>query len=225
MNLRTEMLATAPFVIVLLTMFVVSYSQGDVYSYGTELISIVLLALPLILAWKNILSFPRILTAGIGFALALHSFGLVTNLYNTTEVFGYVTHFVSGVVVAWVLATAMVTVMHYDTSISIPVRWMAFFIFIGVISLEGFWKILEFTADQTLGAMMQHGLDDTMYDNFVDTVAGLVSGIWIAAYVGRVSVKGFVTQLGLDKSDRWLREQFGGTRSHDAEERDPWPVR
>ncbi|HVO78360.1 MAG TPA: hypothetical protein VMS79_05785 [Methanomassiliicoccales archaeon] len=210
MTVRTQTFAVAPFGIVLLAMFGLSLSQGDEYSYATELISVVVLTIPVIAAWKNLISLPWILTAGIGFALALHSFGLVTNYYNTTDIFGYMTHFVSGVVVAWVLATAMVVVMYYDTSIHIPIKWMVFFIFIGVIALEGFWKIFEFTADQTIGTMMQHGLDDTMYDNLTDTIAGLVSGIWVAAYVGRVSVEGFVSRLGLERIDAWLSVHLGG---------------
>ncbi len=211
MTMRSETLATAPFSLALLAMFGMSLTQGDEYAYATELISIAILAIPLVAAWKNVISLPWILIAGIGFALALHSFGLVTNYYNTTEVFGYITHFVSGMVVAWVLATAMVVVLYYDTSINIPIMWMVFFIFIGVIAFEGFWKIFEFTADQTIGTMMQHGLDDTMYDNLTDTIAGLVSGIWVAAYVSRVSVKGFVSRLGLEKSDAWLRAHLAGT--------------
>ncbi|MGD1060698.1 MAG: hypothetical protein ABR879_04500 [Methanomassiliicoccales archaeon] len=206
---RSQWLATVPFAFALIVMFGFSLTQRDSYSYYTELISIVLISVPLVLAWKDVLTLPWVLTLGIGFALALHSFGLVTNLYNTTDIFGYITHFVSGVVVAWVLATAMMVVMSYDLTMRIPVRWFPFFIFIGLIAFEGFWKILEFTSDQTFGTMMQHGLDDTMNDNFSDTIAGLVSGLWVAGYVSRVSVKGFVSKLRLEKSEAWLREHLG----------------
>ncbi|HTY46868.1 MAG TPA: hypothetical protein VMB46_04290 [Methanomassiliicoccales archaeon] len=209
---RSELYTTSPFAIVLLAMFGFSLAQGDTSSYWTEIISIALLSVPVILAWKEAISIPLPLTFGVGVALSLHCAGLVTQWYTTTDAFGYIAHFVSGIVVAWLMATFLFVATYYDQKMIIPVRWIPFFIFVSVLALEGFWKIFEFTADHTLGTMMQHGLSDTMNDNLSDTLAGIVGGFWVAAYVKRVPVAVFVSRLKLDRSDAWLRRRFARER-------------
>jgi hypothetical protein len=47
-------------------------------------------------------------------------------------------------------------------------------------------------------------------DNFTDITAGTGLGLRVAAYVGRVSVKWFVSDLGLEENEMWLKAHLGG---------------
>ncbi len=219
------------FTIILSVMLAFSLMRGAAYSYAswTEGISLLLVWIPPILSWTGTIDLPWPISLGAGVALSLHSYGILSDLYDSTLWFSHFAHFVSGIVVAMLVATILMIVVQQANHLKIPIRWIPFFVFIGVLSLEGFWKIFEYTMDHILGTMMDHGLEDMMNDNLSDTIAGIVAGLGTAYYMSRTSLDEFVNALKADRVlNRFKRifrkgsteqKEFGGegpTRSEDG---------
>lgn len=191
-----------------LLMMALSLRQGGPYILGTELISVILMGVPILLAWKEVIELPWAVVLGAGVALSIHSFGLVTKLYDTTSWFSHLAHFASGIEVASLVAIVLIIVIHQDSGLQVPVRWVPYFVLIAVLSLEGFWKIFEFTLDHSLGTTMGHGLEDLMNDNISDTVAGIFAGLGVAYLIRHRSVDKIVENLKVQKSVALLTQFF-----------------
>jgi hypothetical protein len=196
------------FTSLILAMLIYSVMQGNHYDYWTEAISLILLWIPPLLAWSKVVDLPWPISLGAGMALSIHSFGLVSNLYYTTEWWSHFTHSVSGIVVGSVITTALIIMIQQAKTLHVPIALVPFFIFISVLAFEGFWKIFEFTMDHTMNTMMGHGLEDLMNDNLSDTLAGIVVGLIAAYYIRHTSIRTFVENLKAEKTLARLRRRF-----------------
>ncbi len=194
--------------IALAVLLVLSILSGDRYSYSTQLFSILLLAIPAWCLKQNVMVLPWPILLGIGLSLFLHSLGLVTNMYNTTNWWDSITHFVSGITVASLAAIALIMVMMFSEKTKVPTSWIPFLILVSVLAMEGVWEILEFTLDQIIGTAMQHGLEDTMKDIVANTVSGIVAGLGFAFYISRASLHQLVDGLRVEGIVEWSRRTF-----------------
>lgn len=194
--------------IALAVMMTLSLLSGDRYSYSTQLFSILLLAIPAWCLRHDVMVLPWPILTGIGLALFLHSLGLVTNLYNTTNWWDSITHFVSGITVASLAAIALIMVIVFSEKTRVPVTWVPFLIFVSVLSMEGVWEILEFSLDHIIGTGMQHGLEDTMKDIVANSLSGIVAGLGFAYYMSRASLCQLVDGLKVEGLVEWSRRTF-----------------
>ena len=194
--------------IALVVLLVLSILSGDRYSYSTQLFSILLLAIPAWCLKQNVMVLPWPILLGIGLSLFLHSLGLVTNMYNTTNWWDSITHFISGITVASLAAIALIMVMMFSEKTKVPTSWIPFLILVSVLAMEGVWEILEFTLDQIIGTAMQHGLEDTMKDIVANTVSGIVAGLGFAFYISRASLHQLVDGLRVEGIVEWSRRTF-----------------
>jgi FlaA1/EpsC-like NDP-sugar epimerase len=193
---RPQVIITVVFSLALLAMVFVSLSNG--YNYWTELISMALLGVPLILAKARIIELAWPVVLLICSAFFMHNIGLVTNWYAMTYWWDKLTHILSGMVIASLTVIVLLLIPKYFPGNNIPLRWFPFFIFISIVALEAFWEIIEFTCDNSLGTHMQYGLSDTANDIATNAVSGLATGIVAAVYLGRHSTDRFLEELKVE---------------------------
>ncbi|KQM12218.1 hypothetical protein AOA80_03515 [Methanomassiliicoccales archaeon RumEn M1] len=194
--------------VALAIMMVLSILSGDSYSYSTQLFSILLLAIPAWCLKHNVMVLPWPILLGIGLSLFLHSLGLVTGWYHTTNWWDSITHFVSGITVASLAAIVLIMVIVHSETTRVPVSWTPFLILVSVLAMEGVWEILEFAMDSIVGTGMQHGLEDTMKDIVANTVSGIVAGLGFAYYVSKGSLRELVDGLRVEGLVEWSRRTF-----------------
>ena len=194
----------------LAVMLVLGAMSGDSYVYSTLLFSILLLAIPAWCLKANMVVLPWPIYAGIGLSLGLHGLGLVTYLYNTTNWWDSITHFVSGVTVASLAAVVLLVVIVHSEETRVPMTWIPFLIFVSVLAMEGVWEILEFIVDMLMGTGMQHGLEDTMKDIVANTASGIIAGLGFAYYISRsrASLRDMVDALKVDRLVAWSQRTF-----------------
>jgi hypothetical protein len=195
---RSTLLIAVGSTLPLIIMFLISFAIGDNYACWTEAFSVGLVWIPAILAARRIIDLPVLLMISIGLALSLHSLGLVTNWYSTTFWWDKITHLMSGLVVGWIVAITLLLSIRTDGSVTLPVKWLPFFVFISVVALEATWEIMEFSLDQTIGTQMQHGLLDTVNDIATDVVSGIIVGFAASFSLCKVSVAACVANLRAD---------------------------
>lgn len=189
-------------------MLVLSVADGYRYAYSTQLISLLLLTVPAWLVRRDVVVLPWPILAGIGLSLGLHSLGLVTDWYHTTGWWDALTHFVSGITVASLAAVVLIVVIVSSKKIKVPTGWIPFLIFIAVLTMEGFWEILEFAVDVGVGTAMQHGLSDTMEDIVANVLSGMVAGLGFALYISKASLGELVEGMRVERLVAWTRRRF-----------------
>ncbi|MDW5562343.1 MAG: hypothetical protein SA339_03880 [Methanomassiliicoccus sp.] len=200
---------TAIFEFFLAVMLVISIGEGVSYWAFTAFFSILLMAVPILLSSKNIIQLPWPIVMSIGLAFALHNLGLVTNWYDTTFWWDKITHLVSGVVIASLVAIEMLLLDQRTESIYIPPIWYIFLVPIAILTLEALWEIVEFSADSLTQVGMQHSLGDTANDIVTNLLSGLIGGLGVFYYLRRHSADEFLSNLRADKLVKWFVVRFG----------------
>ncbi len=193
---RPQIVITSLFSLSLVAMVFVSLSNG--YNYWTELISLALVWVPVVLARAKVIELPWPIVLLICIAFFMHNIGLVTNWYAMTYWWDKLTHIVSGMVIASLAVIVLLLVPKHFPCNSIPLKWFPFFVFVSIVALEAFWEIIEFTCDQSLGTHMQYGLSDTSNDIATNAVSGLALGIVAALYLSRHSTDKFLDGLKVE---------------------------
>lgn len=200
---------TVAFEVLLGTMLVLSIWEAVTYWAFTAFFSMLLMPVPAILAVKNVIQLPWPMVVSIGLALVLHNLGLVTDLYNTSFWWDKLTHLVSGVVIASLVAVELILLDQRTDSIYIPPIWYLFLVPIAILTLESIWEMVEFFVDQMLHTGMQHGLVDTVNDVATNLLSGLIGGVGVMYYLRSHSVDEFITNLRAEKLINWFFVRFG----------------
>lgn len=207
MNRMTRI--TVAFEVLLGTMLVLSIWEAVTYWAFTAFFSMLLMPVPALLAVKNVIQLPWPMVVSIGLALVLHNLGLVTDLYNTSFWWDKLTHLVSGVVIASLVAVELILLDQRTDSIYIPPIWYLFLVPIAILTLESIWEMVEFFVDQMLHTGMQHGLVDTVNDVATNLLSGLIGGVGVMYYLRSHSVDEFITNLRAEKLINWFFVRFG----------------
>lgn len=200
---------TVAFEVLLGTMLVLSAWEAVTYWAFTAFFSMLLMPVPAILAVKNVIQLPWPMVVSIGLALVLHNLGLVTDLYNTSFWWDKLTHLVSGVVIASLVAVELILLDQRTDSIYIPPIWYLFLVPIAILTLESIWEMVEFFVDQMLHTGMQHGLVDTVNDVATNLLSGLIGGVGVMYYLRSHSVDEFIANLRAEKLINWFFVRFG----------------
>jgi uncharacterized membrane protein YjdF len=130
-------------------------------------------------------------------ALFLHVGGGALGLYRI-QGWDYITHFLSSGVIAILGFMAVVILDQYSTSIEMN-RWMVgFFVVVFAIAMGALWEMGEYICDFIFGTTEQAGLDDSMVDLMIDSLAGLIVGIIGAIYLKFAPKERFVDDLNVE---------------------------
>lgn len=197
------------FEVILLAMLLYSISANESYWAFTALFSMLLMAVPYLLETKDVIHLPWPIVVSIGLAFLLHNLGLVTYWYDTSYWWDKITHLVSGVVIASLVAIEILLLDQRTESIYIPPEWYVFLVPIAILTLEAIWEILEFFVDLTLHTGMQHSLEDTVNDITTNLFSGLIGGLGVMIYLRRHSGDELIRNLRAEKLIQWFVVRFG----------------
>jgi len=142
--------------IIMFILLIIAFWEDDLTGVFGCIIGIILSFIPSILHKNFNITLPWILDTLIAFALFLHIGGVVLNVYHTIPYYDSLTHFVSAILVAFL---AFVSIYILDKAM-------------GVI-----WEFFEWATDILFQTHEQWGLQDTMKDLFIDTIAGIFIAI------------------------------------------------
>jgi hypothetical protein len=200
---------TVLFEVILGAMLVYSVVNAVSYWAFTALFSMLLMTVPAVLSAKSIIQLPWPMVVSIGLAFTLHGLGLVTEWYDTSYWWDKLTHLVSGVVIASLVAVELLLLDQRTGSIYIPPVWYLFLVPIAILTLEALWEMVEFFVDQALQTGMQHSLMDTANDIATNFFSGLIGGLGTMIYLRRHPVDELITNLHAEKLIQWFVVKFG----------------
>ena len=174
-----------------------SFYKND-YLWGFACAMAFLLSItPIILRRQYGLALPPEINFLIVLALFLHVGGGALGLYRI-QGWDYITHFLSSGVIAILGFMAVVILDQYSTSIEMN-RWMVgFFVVVFAIAMGALWEMGEYICDFIFGTTEQAGLDDSMVDLMIDSLAGLIVGIIGAIYLKFAPKERFVDDLNVE---------------------------
>ncbi|QLH75123.1 MAG: hypothetical protein HPY73_06510 [Methanomassiliicoccales archaeon] len=193
-NLRVTLF----FTVLLTSLMFFSYSNGNRYSLGTGVVSVLLLWVPQGLDMRGLIRLPNVVIIIIGVSLILNSFGVASGLYDNSYWWDKITHIISGFAVGMIAAIALLLLQGMG-KIYFPHYWFIFFLFIIVLFFEGIWEIIEFTLDHTIGTSMQYGRLDTVNDLMSDSIAGLIVGAAVAYYTKESQNDDFIRKMKAER--------------------------
>ena len=174
-----------------------SFYKND-YLWGFACAIAFLLSItPIVLRRQYGLALPPEINFLIVLALFLHVGGGALGLYRI-QGWDYITHFLSSGVIAILGFMAVVILDQYSTSIEMN-RWMVgFFVVVFAIAMGALWEMGEYICDLIFGTSEQAGLDDSMVDLMIDSLAGLIVGVIGAIYLKFAPKERFVDDLNVE---------------------------
>ncbi len=174
-----------------------SFYKND-YLWGFACAIAFLLSItPIVLRRQYGLALPPEINFLIVLALFLHVGGGALGLYRI-QGWDYITHFLSSGVIAILGFMAVVILDQYSTSIEMN-RWMVgFFVVVFAIAMGALWEMGEYICDFIFRTSEQAGLDDSMVDLMIDSLAGLIVGVIGAIYLKFAPKERFVDDLNVE---------------------------
>jgi len=174
-----------------------SFYKND-YLWGFACAIAFLLSItPIILRRQYGLALPPEINLLIVLALFLHVGGGALGLYRI-QGWDYITHFLSSGVIAILGFMAVVILDQYSTSIEMN-RWMVgFFVVVFAIAMGALWEMGEYICDFIFRTSEQAGLDDSMVDLMIDSLAGLIVGVIGAIYLKFAPKERFIDDLNVE---------------------------
>lgn len=136
------------------------------------------------------------LTLWITAAVFFHAVGTIgipgsgTSFYQSVWWWDHLTHALSSSLVAAVGYAAARSVDEHTSEVYLPPKFMVVFILLFVLAFGVFWEVIEFAIGEVAALfgsedaiLTQYGLEDTMKDLLFNTIGGLVTAVWGAAYL------------------------------------------
>lgn len=106
--------------------------------------------------------------------------GSVINLYNTTEYYDVIMHFLSGFVISYFAIVVLKRLNMYKAGNRLFNFIFCVFFAAGAACV---WEIAEFSIDQLTASNLQHNLDTGVIDTMGDMICGTVGGIIFSTYM------------------------------------------
>jgi uncharacterized membrane protein YjdF len=199
-----EFIASSVLRITLWILLFISFWKSDwAWVFGCAL-CILLSFTPSILKSDFKITLPWQLDFLISLALFLHIGGGVLNLYTIIPGYDTLTHFVSSVLVGFMAFVIIYILDEHWEGLQMDVYVMAFFVVITAMAMGVVWELFEWSADLIFGSHEQWGLNDTMKDLLVDTVAGIFIAIIGVNLVKRGKFQEITDEFGEQIDDKIL---------------------
>jgi hypothetical protein len=203
-SLYKQFIASSILRITLWILLIISFLRSDwVWVFGCAL-CILLSFTPSILERDFQITLPWQLDFLISLALFLHIGGGVLNLYKTIPGYDILTHFVSSVLVGFLAFVIIYILDKHWEGLQMDVYAMGFFVVISAMAMGVVWELFEWSADLIFGSHEQWGLQDTMKDLLVDTIAGIFIAIIGVTLVKRGVFDDITDELGKDLDEKIL---------------------
>lgn len=142
------------------------------------------------------ITLPFVLDLLISIVLFLHVGGVILNFYGMFPGYDTITHFVASVLIGFLAFIIIYILDEYWDGLHMDVYGMAFLVVIFAMAMGVVWELFEWGTDLLLGTHEQWGLQDTMKDLLVDTVAGIVIAIVGVKLVQKGQLKQFTEEFG-----------------------------
>ena len=123
------------------------------------------------------ITLPWVLDVLIASALFLHIGGGVLNAYHTIPGYDTITHFVSSAFVAFLAFVIIYILDEHWKGLHMDKYAMAFVVVVTTMAMGVVWEFNEWATDLIFGTREQWGLNDTMKDLLIDTVAGILMAL------------------------------------------------
>jgi len=153
---------------------------------------------PVIIKRNLNFSIPWIIDFLLAFAISLHIWGGVLNLYSI-PLYDKFAHFLASGIIAFLALVIMYVLDTFSTRIHMDFVFLTIFIIIFTIAIGALWEIAEFISDQIFShglPVAQISLHDTMTDLIADTFAGILIGIIGAIGMRRGELKEILFEIG-----------------------------
>lgn len=160
------------------------------------ILGILLSMVPSALKRNYNITLPWVLDLLIALALFLHIGGGVLNAYHIIPGYDTITHFVSSVFVAFLAFVVIYILDEYWEGLHMDKYAMAFVVVVTTMAMGVVWEFNEWATDLIFGTNEQWGLNDTMKDLLVDTIAGVVMGLAGVSLMKRGSLKDMTKDFG-----------------------------
>lgn len=169
-------------------------------------ISIMISFIPAILKRDYNITLPWVFDLMIASALFLHIGGGVLNAYHIIPGYDHITHFVSSILVSFLAFAVIYILDEYWDGLHMDVYAMAFVVVIFTMAMGVVWEFLEWTVDLVFGTQEQWGLQDTMRDLLVDTIAGIIMAFGGVKLVKSGKLKEMLKDFGLQVYNGIIRQ-------------------
>jgi hypothetical protein len=172
-------------------------------------ISIFISFIPTILKRDYHITLPWVFDLLIAAALFLHIGGGVLNAYHIIPGYDHITHFVSSVLVSFLAFAVIYILDEYWDGLHMDIYAMAFVAVIFTMAMGVVWEFLEWSVDMIFGTTEQWGLQDTMLDLLVDTIAGIITAVVGVKLIKSGKLKELLKDFGLQVYNGIIRNVSG----------------
>jgi hypothetical protein len=142
------------------------------------------------------ITLPFILDLMISLVIFLHVGGVILNFYGTFPGYDIITHFVASILIGFLAFIIIYILDEYWEGLHMDVYGMAFLVVIFAMAMGVVWELFEWGTDLLLGTHEQRGLQDTMKDLLVDTLAGIVIAVVGVKLAKKGKLKRFTEEFG-----------------------------
>ena len=158
-------------------MLLISIWKNDWIWFIASLLIISVSFVPAVLQKNYKITLPWQLELLMMSTIILHFGGGAIDAYDNIHNYDTLTHFVSSVFIAFFAFAIVFILDEYGDTLRMNTFSMAFLVIIFTMSMGVLWELLEWSVDYFLQTNLQAGLDDTMKDLFVDTIAGFIMAV------------------------------------------------
>ncbi|MDY6965125.1 MAG: hypothetical protein SVM80_04040 [Halobacteriota archaeon] len=182
--------------IVSLLLLAVAFYRRDMLGIIACIITVVISFIPTILKRDFKITLPWSLDLLMASALLLHVGGYIFGVYNLIPGYDTITHFFSSIFVSFMAFVIIYILDEYWEGLRMDTYAMGFVVIIFTMAMGAVWELFEWAVDSLFGIDLQWGLQDTMMDLLVDSIAGVIMGIVGVSLIKRGKLKEITKDFG-----------------------------
>lgn len=201
--------AAGTLAVITVMIFLESYQFN--YQVNTGIVCSIFCLLPFFMRHLNLITLPAALVFLIEVSIFLHAYGVLFLQYDAIIFWDTVTHTMSSLTVALCVFFTLLMISTYDPRVTITPTWMAFFVFITMLTMGVYWEVFEMVVDEVTGTTMQYSPWDTVRDIACDALGGAIISIYAYYFMKKRDGKELVESLELHP--RLQRFLHRGSRS------------
>ena len=182
--------------IVSFLLLLIAFFKRDMVGIFACSLMILISFIPTILKRDFKITLPWTLDLLMASSLLLHIGGYTFNIYDLIPGYDTVTHFISSIFVSFMAFVIIYILDEYWEGLLMDTYAMGFLVVIFTMAMGVVWELFEWAIDSVFGMDLQWGLQDTMKDLLVDSIAGVVMGIIGVSLIKRGKLKEITKDFG-----------------------------
>ncbi|MDY6932582.1 MAG: hypothetical protein SVJ22_11795, partial [Halobacteriota archaeon] len=190
----------APYVlrVVSTVLLIMAIWERDLVGVIACVLTIIVSFIPTVLERDFKITLPWSLDLLMASALLLHVGGNTLKAYYLIPGYDTITHFVSSIFISFLAFVVIFILDKYWDGLLMDTYALAFVVVIFTMAMGVVWELFEWGIDLLFGIELQWGLQDTMKDLLVDTVAGIIMAVFGVYLVKRGSFDEITKEFGED---------------------------